>query len=227
MRRIHLTPVLLLLCVGMPAFAAGELLVLRGGEEIVVMHPGVDGVDHPKALTSYNHSPGYPRDALELGEDSQVTVAVLVRKDGTVGEAHLVDVRHPDYGFDEAALRTVRGWRFRPAKQGGQKVNSYTFVRFNFVKPEDSFVRATLASEHDDEDTPTRPGFGTAAVGRSYAVPTYGGGGHDRYVPTQFGGIEHVFRPGAGLYFRGNPSGNRPVTALRSGRVTRMVVKPK
>ncbi len=74
-----------------------------------------------------NPPPSYPLVARRNGEQGAVTLRVRVTREGaaasvaiekTSGSAHL----------DDAALETVRTWRFVPARQGGQPVEAWVLV---------------------------------------------------------------------------------------------------
>ena len=78
-----------------------------------------------------NPAPRYPVAARRAGEQGTVTLRVLVTRDGrparvdlekTSGSAHL----------DAAALEAVRGWRFVPARQGPDAIESWVLVPIVF-----------------------------------------------------------------------------------------------
>ncbi len=78
-----------------------------------------------------NPPPRYPLAARRAGEQGTVTLRVLVTREGlptrvaiekTSGSAHL----------DNAALETVRTWRFAPARQGAEPVESWVLVPIVF-----------------------------------------------------------------------------------------------
>ena len=74
----------------------------------------------PSAHSSdlHNPAPHYPRQSRRLGEQGRVLLSVLVLADGTLGAVHL----KRSSGFkrlDEAALRCVKRWRFKPATRAG------------------------------------------------------------------------------------------------------------
>lgn len=78
-----------------------------------------------------NPPPSYPLVARRNGEQGTVTLKVHVTREGaaasvaiekTSGSAHL----------DDAALETVRTWRFVPARQGGQPVEAWVLVPVAF-----------------------------------------------------------------------------------------------
>ena len=56
-----------------------------------------------------------------MGEEGLVVLSVYIRADGTVGEVSI----KKSSGFrrlDESALKTVRRWRYAPAKRHGKPV---------------------------------------------------------------------------------------------------------
>jgi TonB family protein len=148
MRRYLLTSlaaVLLLALAAGPVFGAGEKIRLSNGKLLNVMHPGEDGVSEPRVFQTRMIAPDYPHQARGVQGDSTVTLAVLVTRKGRVAEAFPVDSDHPGRGFEEAAMRAIGQWRFRPARHGKEKVDSYTFVRLTFHEPQTRALRSGAA----------------------------------------------------------------------------------
>jgi periplasmic protein TonB len=78
-----------------------------------------------------NPPPPYPRMARSRGEQGLVVVAVAVGADGRPLHCTL----HRSSGFpalDDAALRTIRTWRFVPARRGEQTVAETVLVPMPF-----------------------------------------------------------------------------------------------
>ena len=68
-----------------------------------------------------NPKPAYPKASRALGEQGRVLLDVYVQVDGTVGDIRL----HQSSGFgrlDESAMRAVRQWHFKPARQAGKQI---------------------------------------------------------------------------------------------------------
>lgn len=63
----------------------------------------------------------YPPSARARGITGEVTLALQIDAAGRVADATVLRSR-PDGVFDEASLRAVRSWRFRPATYDGQPV---------------------------------------------------------------------------------------------------------
>lgn len=91
-----------------------------------------------------NPAPRYPRTARERGWEGVVLLRVFVKPDGTVGRLE-VQQRSGHEVLDEAAMRTVRGWRFLPARIGGISLSSWVTVpvRFRLVEPHEQ-ARGTI-----------------------------------------------------------------------------------
>ena len=65
--------------------------------------------------------PAYPRRAKQAGIEGYVTMEVLIRAAGTVTRARVMDSAPPRV-FDEAALRAIERWKFRPKIVDGTPV---------------------------------------------------------------------------------------------------------
>lgn len=75
-----------------------------------------------------NPAPVYPAISRRLGEQGQVLLDVLILADGTVGEIKIKTTsRHSR--LDNAALDTVKRWRYQPARRGN------TPIAFWYVQP--------------------------------------------------------------------------------------------
>jgi TonB family protein len=78
--------------------------------------------------------PHYPPSALMRGEGGTVLLQALVGPKGRVLETRIVT---PASVFDESARVAVEGWRFRPARCGGDPVTVWVLIpiRFTFQNP--------------------------------------------------------------------------------------------
>jgi len=78
-----------------------------------------------------NPAPRYPVAARRAGEQGTVTLRVLVTRDGQPAR---VDVEKPSGSahLDAAAVEAVRAWRFVPARQGADAIESWVLVPIVF-----------------------------------------------------------------------------------------------
>ena len=70
------------------------------------------GVEPPRVIREMKAD--YPDEARRRGIEGEVVVELVVRRDGSVGDARIV--RRLSAALDERALRAVRQWRFEPGK---------------------------------------------------------------------------------------------------------------
>lgn len=79
-----------------------------------------------------NPPPQYPAIAKRAGEQGKVVLRVLV---AASGRADTVEVRTSSGSprLDDAALETVRRWRFVPARQGDQAIAAWVLVPISFT----------------------------------------------------------------------------------------------
>lgn len=89
--------------------------------------------------------PEYTAAARRRDIRAAVTVQVLIDERGRVQQARITErqlldeenqpakqVEQLGYGLEKAALAAARQWRFRPAQQDGEAVESYTTLTFSF-----------------------------------------------------------------------------------------------
>lgn len=116
-----------------PAQAAAETPRVPESAGGAARAPAAPEVTPPTFNASYlrNPPPRYPLIARRNGEQGTVTLRVLVTREGvpasvsverTSGSGHL----------DNAALETVRTWRFVPARQGAQPIEAWVLVPIVF-----------------------------------------------------------------------------------------------
>ncbi len=138
--------ILLLAALAFPALAAGTPVDLPSGETVMLMHPGVDGVEAPWAVRSRMIAPRYPDHAERLTGGTSVTVAVLVLADGSLGQVEVIEARDPGRGYEEAAKNAVSRWTFRPGRLDGEPVNSYQMYSIEFPEPLLAFSSTAMMS---------------------------------------------------------------------------------
>ena len=93
-------------------------------------------VAYRSALPSYlyNPKPAYPKDARARRQQGQVIVVATVTADGFPEEIAVNQTSGFD-SLDRAALQAVKTWRFVPARDDGQPVDSRVEIPFNFLLP--------------------------------------------------------------------------------------------
>ena len=94
------------------------------GREEVIYTPEDDGVTPPKPIPPLVHAQ-YPPEAFRRKIEGRVTVKVVVREDGTIDPDSVNVTRSVDpvYGLDDAVVKAVKQWRFRPGMNDGQLVS--------------------------------------------------------------------------------------------------------
>jgi len=78
-----------------------------------------------------NPAPRYPVAARRAGEQGTVTLRVLVGRDGEPVRVELEKSSGSTH-LDNAALETVKGWRFSPARRGAEPVEGWVLVPIVF-----------------------------------------------------------------------------------------------
>lgn len=78
-----------------------------------------------------NPPPPYPAEARRLKQEGRVLLEVLVTKEGKVGQSKVK--QSSGYPLlDEAALRAIQTWKFRPATLGGIRVDILADIPIRF-----------------------------------------------------------------------------------------------
>ena len=92
---------------------------------VTVMPPGFN------AAYLRNPAPRYPLASRRAGEQGTVTLRVLVSLDGLASRVAVEKSSGSPY-LDAAALEAVKAWRFTPARQGADAVESWMLVPIVF-----------------------------------------------------------------------------------------------
>jgi protein TonB len=107
---------------GVPGGQAGGT---EGGQVGAIAPPRFD------ALYLQNPEPEYPSLSRRLGEEGRVLLRVLVNAEGLPEQVELRQSSgHPR--LDQAALGTVRRWRFTPARRGSERLAAWVLVPLSF-----------------------------------------------------------------------------------------------
>ena len=78
-----------------------------------------------------NPAPPYPPQSRRIGEEGKVILRVFVTADGGAQQVEIKTSSGSDR-LDESAQRTVRRWKFIPARRGGIAVESWVLVPIVF-----------------------------------------------------------------------------------------------
>jgi TonB family protein len=90
--------------------------------------PG-SGIEPPRLVHEVKAQ--YTEDARRRGIAGDVVLEVVVRRDGSVGDAHVL--HGLGFGLDERAISAVRQWRFAPAQRKGVPVDVLVEVAVEFT----------------------------------------------------------------------------------------------
>ncbi|HJW33706.1 MAG TPA: energy transducer TonB [Holophagaceae bacterium] len=105
--------------------AGGQVGGGAGGQGGAVLAPRFD------AAYLQNPEPEYPNLSKRLGEEGRVILRVLVNPEGLADQ---VEIRQSSghSRLDQAALGTVRRWRFIPARRGPERLAAWVLVPLSF-----------------------------------------------------------------------------------------------
>jgi protein TonB len=82
-------------------------------------------------LYKENPAPGYPMQAKKRGYEGTVILEVLVTKEGKAGKVSVFQSSRYSL-LDEAAILSVKKWRFEPGKRGDEKVDMPVKIPIRF-----------------------------------------------------------------------------------------------
>lgn len=108
-----------------------EQVPIPVSESVSVDDAGASVDELPQKLPE-NPAPPYPRDAYSHGQQGRVLLEVRVGADGHV-ETIRISKSSGVPSLDQAALQTVRSWRFQPARRGGEAVGFTITVPVRFA----------------------------------------------------------------------------------------------
>ncbi len=97
---------------------SGKLIPQAG--EVFTQGGNYEGKQLPY-LTSTPQPITYPRWALRQGWEGRVSIAIEVRKDGTVGRMKVMQSSGHQI-LDNAAVKAVHSWKFHPTMKNGQPI---------------------------------------------------------------------------------------------------------
>jgi periplasmic protein TonB len=96
--------------------------------------PAPAKVEQPSSDAQYlqNPKPSYPALSRRMGEQGKVVIRVLIGVEGQAQKAEIFQSSGYER-LDQAALKTVLGWRYVPGKRGGVAEAMWFNVPINFV----------------------------------------------------------------------------------------------
>jgi TonB family protein len=103
-----------------------------------VERPG-DAVTAPILL--HETKPNYTGEAMRARVQGLVVMECVVERDGSVGPVRVTRSLDPVYGLDDAAVKTLKQWRFRPGTKDGTPVRVAITVEILFTIGSNANVR--------------------------------------------------------------------------------------
>jgi len=85
---------------------------------------------NPPELLEFQR-PVYPKNLRERDIEGKVILKILIDKEGKVQEIHIFESSGYKT-FDQAAVKSVQQWQFKPARKGNQPRESWVLIPINF-----------------------------------------------------------------------------------------------
>ena len=117
---------------GMPDGAPGPI---PAGAQEEPLYDGFSAVCNPALIESSRVPPSYPELARQAGVQGKVLLRAVIRMDGTVGNITVLESSGTGLGFDEAAVKAVSRWRYKPGLQDGRPVETRVTILVDFSPP--------------------------------------------------------------------------------------------
>jgi TonB family protein len=96
---------------------------------------GQGGVTNPRLIPESRVSPKYPSKALKNNVEGIVVLSCLIHKDGSVGDITVVKSPGGGFGLEEAAIKAVNKWKYKPGLLNGAPVDVWFTVIVDFKMP--------------------------------------------------------------------------------------------
>ena len=87
---------------------------------------------NPRLIENSKKLPVYPERARRVGAQGRVILYAVVYKDGSVGDLRVARTPVDGVGFEKAALRAVKKWRYEPGLLDGTPVDVYFTIVVDF-----------------------------------------------------------------------------------------------
>jgi protein TonB len=115
----------------MLATAAAALMISSHAfaQDLPVYKGGDDGVTMP--VLTREVKPNYTEGAMRRKVQGSVTVAAVVKTDGTAGDVVVTQSLDPE--LDEQAVIAARQWKFKPGTKDGHAVNVQVDIELTFT----------------------------------------------------------------------------------------------
>ena len=95
-----------------------------------IYKPG-NGVTLPAVVKEVK--PVYTAEAKAAGIQGGVTLRVVVRADGSVGDVQVTQSLDKEYGLDDEAVKAARQWEFKPGTKDGKAVPVQISLEMTFT----------------------------------------------------------------------------------------------
>lgn len=95
-----------------------------------VYKPG-NGVTLPAVAQKVN--PQYTTEAKNAGLQGTVTLNIVVRADGSVGDVQVTQSLDTKYGLDDQAVKAAQQWQFKPGTKDGKAVDVQISLEMTFT----------------------------------------------------------------------------------------------
>ena len=119
-------------CLGLVPFLAAGLLGVPASADATQAAKAAGELIPPLVVAKSQRAPIYPAAAKASRISGSVVVEMTVDVEGKVQDPAPIEVTHPYFGFEQAAVEAVRQWKFRPALHRGEPVEFTLRFRLHF-----------------------------------------------------------------------------------------------
>jgi TonB family protein len=121
-----------------PAILVAACMGLHAGAQVSGSMPVPASEEHPierlrQARLIRHEPPEFPDAALRQGiVEASVFIQLLIDLHGHVKHPHVLQCLHAGLGFEPAAVKAVKRWRYEPAELNGERIEVVQTVEVTF-----------------------------------------------------------------------------------------------
>ena len=112
---------------------------ITAGEKAVLPKSGASDGRLTSARLIKRVEPQFPDHAKKTGiRNAEVHAQFKIDKEGRPLDVEIIECSHPDVGFEAAAIRAIKQWRYEPALMDDKPIEVYEAVTLRFSQDKEA-----------------------------------------------------------------------------------------